>query len=333
MKKLAVLLLCSVVLSFSACGKKNSQASKNAGAQVLKLSHNHSPDFPVDLAYKKFASLVEEKSDGRFKIEIYPSAQLGNSLSALELVQTGVITFAHINSAALESFDKIYSVFNLPYIFRDYDHFRRVMDSEKVEEIFESTLDKGFRPILYLEGGARSFYTKSKPILKPADLKGLKIRVQESPTSIEMITLLGASPVVLSFGEVYTSIQQGVIDGAENNIPSIVQTGHAEVAKYISLTEHLRLSDILTVNSGFWQELNDTDKDMFRSAARETINYFTSVWDEAEKAALKAAVEKYNVKINSVDQTPFRTLVLPMHNKVGQQDPRAKELLDYIATN
>ncbi|MGL4563639.1 MAG: TRAP transporter substrate-binding protein [Brevinema sp.] len=325
MKKIMILSI--GLLVFTSCGQKDSSGTKT---QILKLAHNHSNGYPVDIAYKKFAELVNQKSSGRYTIEVYPDAQLGNSVQVVELAQSGVVQFAHINSAALESFDEIYAVFNLPYIFKDYEHFRKVMDSQYVRDVFATTIPKGFMPFIYLEGGARSFYTKNKAINSPQDLKGLKIRVQESPTSIEMIKLLGGTPVVLSFGEVYTSLQQGVIDGAENNAPSLVQTGHAEVAKQFSLNEHLRLADFLVVSSLFWNQLSEEDKTLFSNAAQETIEFFADVWKKSEQEAFDRAEKEFKVTITKVDTEPFKKLVLPMHEAFAKKNPQYKKLIDHI---
>lgn len=327
MKGLLVPVIAMTML-LTACGG----GQKAGKSQVLKLSHNHADGYPVDRAYKKFAELVAQKSGGRYTVEIYPSAQLGDQRASLELAQSGVLHFAHINTAVLEGFDSIYGVLNLPYIFKDYAHYRAVMDSPKVRQIFEDTLPKGFVPVIYLEGGARSFYTKDKPINTPDDLRGLKIRVQDSPTSIEMVRLLGGTPVAMNFSEVYTALQQGVIDGAENNAPSLITTGHAEVAKNFSLNNHMRLSDILVVGGDFWKSISEEDRAMFRESANETIEFFAGVWDADEKLAFKEAEEKYNVKITHPNTELFRAKVFPMHEAMAKKDPRFKELIDYIKT-
>ncbi len=330
MKKNITLLIVTLVL-IGACGKnEKSTDTANTKTQVLKLSHNHATGYPVDLAYQKFAELVKSNSAGRYEIEIYPSAQLGESKASVELAQSGVLQFGHINSAALEGFDNIYSILNLPYVFKDYEHYKRVMDSTEVRDIFEASSNQGFITLIYLEGGARSFYTKNKAITTPADLAGMKIRVQDSPTHIQMIQRLGGTPVTLNFSEVYTGLQQGVIDGAENNTPSLVQTGHGEVAKYFSLNEHLRLSDFLVVGAPFWNKLSEEDKDMFRKSANETIAYFSTVWNDAEMDALTQAKEKYNIKITEVNTKPFRDLVLPLQDEIAAKDPKFKKLLDHI---
>ena len=329
MKKIIALLVFTTAL-IGACGKNDETAGDSTKTQVLKLSHNHATGYPVDIAYQKFAELVNKNSAGRYEVEIYPSAQLGEQKASVELAQSGVLHFGHINSAALEGFDSIYSVFNLPYVFKDYEHYKRVMDSPEVRDIFEASTNQGFVTLVYLEGGARSFYTKSKAIKVPSDLAGMKIRVQDSPTHIKMIQRLGGTPVILNFSEVYTSLQQGVIDGAENNAPSLVQTGHGEVAKFFSLNEHLRLSDFLVVGANFWSKLSEEDKVMFRKSANETIEYFADVWATSEAESFAEAKEKYNVAVVEVDTALFRDLVLPLQDEIASTDPKFEKLLAHI---
>ena len=329
MKKFATLLVFTAVL-IGACGKNEKTTEDGTKTQILKLSHNHATGYPVDIAYQKFAELVKKNSAGRYEVEIYPSAQLGESKASVELAQSGVLQFGHINSAALEGFDSIYSILNLPYVFKDYEHYKRVMDSPEVRDVFEASSNQGFVTLIYLEGGARSFYTKSKAIKVPSDLAGMKIRVQDSPTHIKMIQRLGGTPIILNFSEVYTSLQQGVIDGAENNAPSLVQTGHGEVAKFFSLNEHLRLSDFLVVGAKFWNDLSEEDRVMFRKTANETIEYFADVWATSEAESFAQAKEKYSIAITEVDITPFRDLVLPLQDEVAATDPKFKKLLDHI---
>lgn len=326
-KKLKTVLLTAAAslfaLFFIGCGSEG-------GSSVLKLSHNHATGYPVDIAYKKFAEIIEEKSEGKFKIQIYPSSQLGDQKASLELAKSGVIQFAHINTAVLEGFDQIYSILNLPYIYKDYEHYKKVMDSDKMTEIFESTLDNGFISLIYIEGGARSMYTKPRGVNTPSDLRGLKIRVQDSPTAIEMVQLLGGTPVTLNFSEVYTSLQQGVIDGAENNMPSYVETAHCEVAKYFSLTEHTRLSDILAIGAPFWNSLTEEEKQMFRDAAKETEEFFADLWAQSERETTERAINEYNSIIVKSDTALFRNIIRPMHDNWANREPRFKELIDFI---
>ena len=299
-------------------------------SSVLKLSHNHATGYPVDVAYKKFAEIIEQKSGGKYKIQIYPSAQLGEQKASMELLKSDVIQFAHVSTAILESFDSLYSVFNLPYLHRDYQHYVDVMRSDGMQKYYESSLDKGFAVITFIEAGSRNIYTKSKPINKMEDLRGQKIRVIDSPSNIEMMKLLSASPIAMNLAEIYTSIQQGVVDGAENNWPSYVDVKHVEVAKYYSLTEHLKLPDLLAVGADFWNSLTDEEKQMFRDASREVEIFFAELWKKSEEESMNRAIKEYNVTIIKPDISDFREAVIPMHEALANKDARAKELIDYI---
>ncbi len=322
MKKLLIMFLLSITII--SCG------SSDNSKKILKLSHNHANGYPVDLAYKRFAEIISNNSEGKYIIEIYPSGQLGDQKASLELAKSDVLQFAHITTSVLENFDPIYSVFNLPYIFRSHDHYIKSMNSEKVNDVFEGSLDKGFITLIYIESGARSIYTKSKEINTPEDLRGLKIRVQDSPTYVEMIKRLGATPVTLNFSEVYTSLQQGVIDGAENNFPSFIEAGHAEVAKNFSVNELTRSFDVLTVGAPFWNSISEEDKEMFRNAAKEVEDYYAQLWAESENKNTERAKNEFNVKIVYPNLDPFMKLIEPMHTELAKKGKEYKELIDYI---
>ena len=214
LKKLGVLL--TVITSFAVGG---CSSRVDSGDVVhMKLAHNMSEDHPIHKSLSEFERLVEEKSDGTIDIEIYPNGVLGSEREMIELTQTGAIDIAKVSTGALESFEQQYTAFGIPYIFDNLDHYYSVMDDrELMEELYTSTSESGFMGLTYYDSGVRSLYTASKPIMKPSDLKGLKIRVQQSPTAIKMIDLMGGSATPMAFGEVYTGLQQGVIDGAESN--------------------------------------------------------------------------------------------------------------------
>ena len=328
MKKCFIILsiiLTTLLISCGGTSGDNSQKSK-----VIKLSHNHANGYPVDIACNKFAEIISNKTMGRYIIEVYPSAQLGEQRASLELAKSDVIQIVFASSAILESFDSMYSVFNLPYLHKDKESYVNVMTSDGITKYYESSIDNGFITLAFIEAGARSMYTKSKPINNLSDLKGMKIRTIDSPSSIEMIKLLGASPTALNLAEIYTALQQGVIDGAENNPPSYVETGHAEVAKYYSLTEHLRMPDFIVVGAPFWKSLTDEDKQIFRDAGKEIEILFADLWQKSEDESMQKAINEYNVQIVKPDTEPFRQAVLPMHESLANKDPKAKELIDYI---
>lgn len=326
-KNLKKVLLASVLslglIFFIGCKEKGDSS-------ILKLSHNHATGYPVDIAYKKFAEIIEQKSEGKYKIQIYPSAQLGEQKASMELLKSDVIQFAHVSTAILESFDSLYSVFNLPYLHRDYQHYVDVMRSEGMQKYYESSLDKGFAVITFIEAGSRNIYTKSKPVNKMQDLLGQKIRVIDSPSSIEMMKLFKASPTAMNLADIYTSLQKEVIDGAENNWQSYVEVGHAEVAKYYSLTEHLNLPDLLAVGAPFWNSLTDEEKQMFRDASREVEIFFAELWKESENKSREKAIKEYNVTVINPDISDFRKAVIPMHEALAKRDSKSKELIDYI---
>ena len=236
MKNLKKALLAAAVtsLAFSA-----------QAAVTLKLSHNQSKEIPVHKAMEAFADKVKEYTNGEVKIRIYPNAQLGTQRESVELVQSGGLALAKSNAAELEAFEPLYSVFNQPYIFKNQDHFYDVLTSDIGEEILNASKDKGFIGITYYDAGSRSFYA-GKAIKTPDDLKGMKIRVQPSPTAVKMVELLGANPTPIAFGELYTALQQGVVDGAENNESALVDNRHGEVSKFYSYDRHTMIPDVLS---------------------------------------------------------------------------------------
>ncbi|MGL4677624.1 MAG: TRAP transporter substrate-binding protein [Brevinema sp.] len=306
-----------------------SAACQQSQSNILRLAHTLPQSHPIHQAYTRFAELVAENSDNKYSVIIYSDAQLGDQRSAIQLSQSGGLEFVHMNIAVLEGFDPIFSLLNLPYIFSDYDHYIRVMTHPQIREMYALLTPKGFIPLTYLEGGARNFYLKSKAINVPADLRGLKIRIQESPTHIEMIERMGGSPVAMIPSEIYTALQQGVIDGAENNTPTYYSQRHSEIAKFYSLTEHMRLSDILSVGAPFWAKLSEEEKIWFENAATTMSAEFAEIWTKGEAEAT-AKLLKEKVIINDVDRTLFRNLVLPMHEKYATQGAEYKKWLDFV---
>lgn len=196
-----------------------SSGASAAEKVTLKLAHNLERSHVVHQAFEEMSKEVNQLSNGAMKIRIYPSSQMGSARETLELLQNGALDMTKGSASDLESFDNVYAIYNLPFLFKDQNHFNKVVFGEVGKEIMESTKDKGFFALSAYVAGTRSFYAK-KPITKPEDLKGLKIRVRASPTTLKMVELMGGSPTPISFGEVYTAMQQGVVDGAENNVPS-----------------------------------------------------------------------------------------------------------------
>jgi tripartite ATP-independent transporter DctP family solute receptor len=277
----------------------------------LKLAHGLPTDHPVHEAMMFMAQRADELSEGKLKIDVYPSGQLGSEQQCVELVQIGSLAITKVSAAVMESFAEEYKVFGLPYIFRSKDHLFKVMDGDIGKDLLLSTEDKWIRGLTYYDAGARSFYTKSKPITHPDDLAGLKIRVMRSITAMEMVKALGGSATPISWGELYTALQSGVVDGAENNPPSLYTSRHYEVCKYYSLDEHTTIPDVLVISQFVWDKLSDQEKDWLQQAADESAILERELWAASEKKSLEE-VQKAGVEINYPDKEPFIEKVQPL---------------------
>jgi len=331
MKKTFILLAGILVLTIlAACGSSSGEkeTSGNESSKTLKIAHNLSEDHPIHTALTTFTETVEEKTDGAITFEMYANGVLGSESEVLEQVQNGSVDMTKVSAGALESFSDEYSVFSLPYIFTSDEHYRNVMESDIVKDIYQSTEDKGFIGLSYFDSGARSFYTKDTPVQTPEDLEGLMIRVMDSPTAIEMVELLGGTATPLAYNEIYTALQQGVIDGAESN-PTALTTGqHGEVAKAFSYTEHTNIPDILVISTEVWDSLTDEEKQIFEEAAIETREEHTELWNQAIEEAVNEAKEM-GVEFYEVDKEPFIEKVQPLHDQY-KEDERLAEIINQI---
>ena len=283
-------------------------------ATTLKLSHNQDRTHPVHKSMQHMANLMKDYTDGEVKIRIYPNAQLGTQRESLELLQNGALDMAKSNASELESFEPAYGAFNIPYLFQDRDHYYRAMTGEAGQEILSTSYDKGFVGLTYYDAGARSFYT-SKVINSPADLKGLKIRIQPSPTAVRMIELMGAAPTPLAYGELYTAMQQGVVDGAENNETALTSARHGEVAKFFSMDEHTMIPDVLVISSKAWDKLSKEHQTALKKAADESMMYHKDLWTEMTQESIQEAKDKMGVQFVEVEKQSFKDAVQPMHEE------------------
>lgn len=275
------------------------------------------------------AELVEENSDGRLKVKVFPNQQLGTEREALELLQIGSIGMTKVSTAAIENFVPEFRVYSLPYLFRDDAHVQAVLKGETGKELLLAGEEYWLRGLTYYDAGKRSFYTKEKPVLSPDDLTGLKIRVMESQMSMSMVRSLSGSPTPISFGELYTALQQGVVDGAENNPPSYYSSRHYEVAKYYSLDEHLMVPDLLLISTLQWNKLSAEEQGWIQAAADSSSTYQFQVWQESEKEAL-AAVEAAGVEIFYPDKKPFMEMTAPIYEQYKESDPKFYKLIQRI---
>lgn len=280
--------------------------------KVLKLAHGLDVQHPVHCAMEFMARRVEEHSGGKLKIQIYPSEQLGSEQQCVELLQIGSLAMTKVSAAIMESFTENYKVLGLPYVFRSKEHAFKVLDGEIGQELLQSTEPYWIKGLCFYDAGSRSFYTVKKPVLHPDDLTGMKIRVMKSYTAMQMVSAMGGSPTPVSWGELYTALQSGVVDGAENNPPSFFTSRHYEVCRYYSLNEHTRVPDVLIISTRVWNRLSSREQEWLQKAVHESVLVERQLWQEAEAETLEQ-VRKAGVEIVYPDQKPFADKVQKLY--------------------
>ena len=314
-------LALALSLAAAACGTRGD-------VTVIKLAHGLAPTHPVHQAMEYLAQRVGEKSGGTMRIDIYPSEQLGTERQALELLQIGSLGMTKVSAAVLENFAAPFKVLSLPYIFRSEAHQWAVLEGPIGRDLLETAARFRLIGLCFYDAGSRSFYTKDRPILKPSDLAGLKIRTQESATATRMVSLLGGSATPIAWGELYTALQQGVVDGAENNPPSFHLSRHYEVARYYSLNEHTAVPDVLLVSTVVWNDLTGEQQQWLQEAANESARHQKLLWQRATEEALRA-VQADGVQVFHPDKTPFADLLAPMY-EAYRDDPAVYALIERI---
>ncbi len=295
---------------------------------VLRSSDTHPDGYPTVEAVKHFGELVKERTDGRYEVEVFHSAQLGQEADTIEQTQFGVIDLNRISIGAFGTQVPEATVTQLPYIFRSADHFHNVLDGPIGEEILAAFDAVDVVALAFYDGGARSFYNSERPITSPDDMSGLKFRVMQSDVFVDMVGALGANATPMPYGEVYSAIETGVIDGAENNYPSFDTAGHAEVAKYFSLDEHLMVPEVLVMSKVIWDGLSPEDQEIIRQAARDSVAHQRELW-AAQEAESRAKVEALGVEFNEVDKQPFIDAMTPVYEKYVT-DPKLQGLVERI---
>jgi len=295
------------------------------GPIILRAADDHADGYPTVEALKVMARTIEVMTNGKFKIEIYPSAQLGSEKETVEQTILGIIDINRISISPIVGFYEPIGVFSMPYLFRDADHMWKVLEGPIGERLLKGLEKVGLVGLCYYDSGARSFYTTKKPVLKPEDLKGMKIRVQKNPVMVKLMQVLGASPVPMAFEEVYTALQTGVIDGAENNPPSYFETRHFEVAKYYSLDGHTRIPEVVVVSKILWDSLTPEEKVIFKTAAIASVEYEKLLWKQWEDHAMEE-VQKGGAQVFYPNVVLFQKAVQPIYNEY----PQYKELITEI---
>lgn len=336
MKKFAAITtaLCLAATSLTGCAQSGVRTSADATASnpmVLTLAHGLSESHTVHIAMTEFAQTVEERTDGRIQVRILPNGQLGSENENMEQLMAGVVSMTKVSAPGLATYNESYHTFGLPYVFDDTQNFYHVMDSRQMQDFFLSSGDDGFVTLTYYTSGARSFYTKNKAIRTPADLKGLKIRVQDMKSQTDMMKALGGIPVAMSYGDVYTSLQTGIIDGTENNETALTTGKHGEICKVYSTDQHAMIPDVMVMSAKVWETISPEDQQILLAAAHESTESHKIAWDSAIEEAIAGAKSQMNVEfVNDVDKEAFRQATSGMIDEYCAQYPGVEELLAII---
>ena len=316
--KFVILLL---IVVFSSCGDANK-------TRTIKIAHGLDVNHSVHKAMIELGKDLEKRSGGKMKLEIYPNQQLGTERECLELLQIGSLDMTKVSVGVMENFAPKMKIFGVPFLFRDREHSFHVLDSKIGKEILDDGEQYWLKGLAYYDAGSRSFYTKDKPINSPEDLAGLKIRVMESVSAIEMVKAFGGSPTPISWGELYTSLQQGVVDGAENNPPSFYLSRHYEVCKYYSLDEHSVLPDVLVIGTHIWDDLTEQEQNWLQASVDKSVIYQRKLWAEAENEALEE-VQKAGVTIIRPNKELFKDKVKSLY-EANKSNPEIFRLIQEI---
>jgi tripartite ATP-independent transporter DctP family solute receptor len=309
MKRILWLVLVSVLLLTAAVGF----AQKSI---TLRLGETHPADYPTTKGDYEFARLVKERSGGRITVEIYHSKQLGEEKAVIEQVQLGAIDFTRVSVSVMASFVRDLDALQLPYLYRDADHMWKVLRGPIGAELFWKLEASNFVGLCWYDGGSRNFYTK-KPVKTVTDLKGMKIRVQQSPLMVGMVEGLGAVATPLDYGQVYSALQTGVVDGAENNWPSYLTTSHFEVAPYFITDEHTRVPEIMVASKRVFDRLPKADQELLKKAAWDSMPYQIKLWKDYELVAEKAVRDKGSIitEVSPEEKARFMAAMQPLYDK------------------
>ncbi|PFG34220.1 TRAP transporter substrate-binding protein [Sanguibacter antarcticus] len=324
---LSVGCVSAMALSLAACSSDGGDG--DGGTTTFKIAFNQTDTHPQYVALDHLGDRIKERTDGRYDLEVFPNETLGGQKDTIELVQAGSIEFSMVAGSLLENFNPDFVVFNLPYTFDSQEHQRAtVNDPEITGDLFASIEDQNISVLAGFHGGVRSVYNSEKPINTPDDLAGMKIRVIESDTNIEMMKLMGGSGTPMGQGEVYTAIQSGVLTGAENNESIYANLKHAEIAKYYSYTRHLMFPDYLIVNPATMDALSEEDRAVFTEEIAAALDEEAELWvDEVVKS--KAAAEEAGAIFNEVDADAFREALEPLIEQKVTSDV-ARTLYDKV---
>ena len=301
-------------------------AAGGAAARDFRSAEVHPADYPTTLAVQYMGKLLAERSGGKLGVHVYPAGVLGTEKDTVEQLRIGGLDMMRINAAALNSVVPETIVTVMPFLFRSTEHLHHVLDGPIGDEILAAMASQGIVGLAFYDSGARSFYTSKKPIRSLADMKGLKIRVQQSDLFVGLIEALHANPTPMPYGEVYTALKTGIVDGAENNWPSYESSRHFESAKFYTLTEHSMAPEVLAFSKIVWDKLSKDEQAMIRKAAKDSVPYMRKLWEEREVKSRKT-VEAAGVQVITLpDKKEFVDAMKPVYARFADT-PKLKDLV------
>jgi tripartite ATP-independent transporter DctP family solute receptor len=298
-------------------------------AREFRAADTQNEDYPTVQALNYMGGLVEQRSGGRLKIRVFHSRQLGEEKETLEQTRAGAIDINRTNVALLGSFVPAMNVLAMPFLFRSAEHLQKVLDGPIGQEMLKSFEPYGFVGLAFYDSGARSIYSSMRPVRSILDLKGLRVRVQQSELMSDIVGALGAEPVELPYGQVLTALATHLIGGAENNWPSYITTDHYKYAGFYTLTEHTMSPEVLVMSQKAWQSLSEEDQTIFREAAAESSRFMHEKWRDLEQRSREQAEEAGVTIIRDFDRKPFEAAMAPIYAK-AERDPATAALIDRI---
>src|SRR5688572_18913695 len=319
MKRLVKFLSSLSVFLAAACFATVTLAKEFRSADV------HPEDYPTVMAVKYMSDTIKQKTNGKHSIKVFTGNQLGGEKDTIEQTKLGALDLVRINVAPMNNICPETMVPTMPFLFRSKDHMRKVLDGPIGDEILKACESQGYIGLAFYDAGARSIYTTKKPVKSLADAKGMKIRVQQSDLWVSLLQAMGANATPMPYGEVYTALKTGLVDGAENNWPSYDTAKHFEVAKFYSMTEHSMAPEMLLMSKKVWDTLTPDEQKIFRDAAKESVPYMRKLWDEKEKKS-RDLVLKAGAQEIQVDKKSFQDAMKPVYDKFIT-DPKLKDML------
>lgn len=304
LKQCAILMLTALIAS---CGQSTSEVTS------IRLAHGLDIQHPVHKGLEFMNSELQKLSNGTMNLVIYPSGQLGSEREIIELIQIGTMGMTKVSSSSLEAFVPEMKIFSLPYLFNNQEHYWQTLNGDIGQSLLDAGTDYRVKGLGYFDAGSRSFYTTDKKVEQPSDLNGLKIRVMNSQSAVDMVNTIGGAATPVSWGELYTALQQGIVEGAENNPPSFFYSKHYEVSKYYLLDEHTSIPDIIIIGTHMWNKLSSQQQTWLTEAMRRATEYQRELWAQSTEMSL-AEVKKAGVTVMKADKSLFQASVQPLYD-------------------